>query len=74
MQLNAADLGMSNIALAMILMLTWSTTTALSPFSGLNLMVSRFARTSGIQVGLRINGLHLLTVAFIGIAIISFID
>ncbi|MCQ6276884.1 hypothetical protein JMM81_18525 [Bacillus sp. V3B] len=73
MQLNAAALGMSNIALAMILLLTWATSTALSPFSGLNLMVSRFVRLSGIQVGLRINGLHLLAVAFIGIAIISFI-
>jgi len=72
MQLNAAELGMSNIALAMILLLTWSTTAALSPFSGLNLMVSRFSKLSGVQVGLRINGLHLLTVAFIGIAIISF--
>jgi hypothetical protein len=73
MQLNAAELGMSNIALAMILLLTWATTSALSPFSGLNLMVSRFARLSGIQVGLRINGLHLLALAFIGITIIAFI-
>jgi hypothetical protein len=73
MQLNAAELGISNIALAMVLLLTWATSTALSPFSGLNILVSRFAGISGIQAGLRINGLHLLIVALIGITIISFI-
>jgi hypothetical protein len=64
---------MSKMALAMVLLLTWATSTALSPFSGLNLLVSRFAHVSGIKVGLRVNGLHLLIVAFIGIAIISWI-
>jgi len=73
MQLDPGDLGISSLALALTLLLTWSTTTALSPFSGLNLMVSTFAHVSGNQVGLRINGLHLLAVVFIGIAIISFI-
>ncbi|MFL6560074.1 MAG: hypothetical protein ACJ8MO_28680 [Bacillus sp. (in: firmicutes)] len=73
MQLNPAELGMSNLGLALLLLLTWSISTALSPFSGLNLMVSRFAGVSGIQVGLRSNGLHLTLVALIGIVIISVI-
>jgi hypothetical protein len=73
MQLNPAELGISDIALALTLLVAWSTSAALSPFSGLNLMVSRFVRLSGVQVGLRINGLYLLTVVFISIAIISFI-
>lgn len=73
MQLNPAELGISSIALAFILLLTWYISTALSPFSGLNLMVSRFSRLSGVQVGLRINGPYILTVAFIAIAIISFL-
>ncbi|MEH7075919.1 hypothetical protein [Neobacillus drentensis] len=73
MQLNPAELGMSNLGLALLLLLTWSISTALSPFSGLNLMVSRFAGISGVQVGLRSNGIHLTVVALIGIAIISFI-
>lgn len=73
MQLNPAELGMSNLGLAMLLLLTWSISTALSPFSGLNLMVSRFAGISGVQVGLRANGLHLTLVALIGIVIISVI-
>ncbi|MDR7245832.1 hypothetical protein [Priestia megaterium] len=73
MQLNAQDLGISNLALAMLLLLTWSISTALSPFSGLNLMVSRFVGISGIGVGLRSNGLHVSIVAILGIVVISFI-
>jgi len=73
MQLNPAELGMSPIGLALLLLLTWSISTALSPFSGLNLMVSRFSGISGVQTGLRANGLHLSILALIGIAIISFI-
>lgn len=73
MQLNPAELGVSNVSLGLLLLLTWSISTALSPFSGLNLMVSRFAGLSGVQTGLRANGLHLSILALIGIAIISFI-
>ena len=73
MQLDPNELGISSLALSLTLLLTWSTTTALSPFSGLNLMVSKFAHLSGNQVGLRINGLHLVTIVFLGIAIISFV-
>lgn len=73
MQLNPAELGMSSMGLAVLLLLTWSISTALSPFSGLNLLVSRFAGISGVQTGLRANGLHLLIIAVLGIAIISFI-
>lgn len=73
MQLNAAELGISNISLALLLLLTWSISTGLSPFSGLNLMVSRFAGISGVQTGLRFNGLHYAVIAIIGIGIISLI-
>jgi Tripartite ATP-independent periplasmic transporter, DctM component len=71
MQLNAAEIGISNISLALLLLLTWSISTALSPFSGLNLMVSRFNGISGFQTGLRFNGLHFTIIAVIGIGIIS---
>ena len=73
MQLNAVELGISNISLALLLLLTWSISTALSPFSGLNLMVSRIAGVSGVQTGLRYNGLHLFIIAVIGIGVISII-
>jgi hypothetical protein len=73
MQLNAEAIGISNISLALLLLLTWSTSTALSPFSGLNLMVGRFTGTSGVKTGFYANGVHLLLVAIIGIIIISFV-
>ncbi|HWO98152.1 MAG TPA: hypothetical protein VNM45_17835 [Bacillus sp. (in: firmicutes)] len=73
MQLNAQDLGISNLALAMLLLLAWSASTTLSPFSGLNLMVSRFTGISGVEIGLRANGLHVSIVAIIGILVISVI-
>ncbi|WP_428911414.1 hypothetical protein [Niallia sp. Krafla_26] len=73
MQLDSSELGISSLALTLTLLLTWATTTALSPFSGLNLMVSRFSSIAGNQIGLRINGAHLLTLVFIGITLIAFI-
>jgi hypothetical protein len=73
MQLNPTDLGISNIELALILLLSWSISTALSPFSGLNLMVSRLAGISGIKEGLRVNGLHVFIFSIVSIVIISFI-
>ncbi len=73
MQLNAHELGISNLALAMLLLLTWSISSSLSPFSGLNLMVSRIAGISGVETGLRANGLHLSIMAVLGIGIIMFI-
>ncbi|MGO4887555.1 hypothetical protein ACJ2A9_07355 [Anaerobacillus sp. MEB173] len=73
MQLNPQDLGISTLSLAMLLLLSWSISASLSPFSGLNLMVSRIVGISGVQVGLRANGLHLLMLAILGIGIIMFI-
>lgn len=73
MQLNPAELGMSEIALALTLLVAWATSSALSPFSGLNIMVSHLVRLPAIQVGLRMNGLYLLTVVFIGMAVVSLI-
>jgi len=73
MQLKAEELGVSGISLVMLLMLTWVISTALSPFSGLNLMISRFSGISGFRLGIKTNGLHLSIVAIIGIVIISFV-
>ncbi len=74
MQLSADELGISNLALAMLLLLTWSISSALSPFSGLNLMVSRIVGISGVETGLRANGLHLSILAVLGIGIIIMIN
>ncbi|WP_318504062.1 hypothetical protein [Bacillus sp. T3] len=72
MQLSTSDLGMSNMALALILLLTWAASTALSPFSGLNLLVKRFAGISSKEAFGAI-GQHLIILSLIGILIISFI-
>lgn len=71
MQLSTVDLGISNLAVSLILLISWAISISISPFSGLNLMVSRFANLSGRNVGLRANGLHSLVVALISVAIIS---
>ncbi|MGJ9384121.1 hypothetical protein [Salipaludibacillus sp. CF4.18] len=73
MQLNPEELGITTLALAMLLLLAWSISSTLSPFSGLNLMVSRIVGISGVQTGLRANGLHLSILTFLGISIIMFI-
>lgn len=73
MQLNPVELGISNISLALLLLLAWSVSTALSPFSGLNLMVSRFAGMSGVQTGLNANGIHMSLISLIGIVIITIV-
>lgn len=72
-QMNARDLGTSNQILAMLLMLSWSISSVLSPVNPLNLMVSRLTGLSGLQVGLRTNGLYLLVIAVIGIIVITII-
>lgn len=73
MQLKAEELGVTDVSLVMLLLLTWVLSAALSPFSGLNLMISRFSGISGFRLGINTNGLHLSIVAIIGIAFISFI-
>jgi TRAP-type C4-dicarboxylate transport system permease large subunit len=74
MQLQAEELGISNLALAMLLLLCWSISSALSPFSGLNLMVSRIVGISGFDAGIRANGLHLAVMAVIGLSIIMLVS
>lgn len=74
MQLKAEELGISNLSLAMLLLLCWSISSASSPFSGLNLMVSRIVGISGFETGIRANGLHLLIMAVVGLGIILVIN
>jgi len=73
MQLHAEQLGISNLALAMTLLLTWAISTALSPFSGLNLLVSRFTGIAGGHIALRTIGWQLSIFAMIGLMVISII-
>ncbi|TDG00115.1 hypothetical protein [Paenibacillus piri] len=72
-QMNAHDLGTTNIVLAMLLMLSWSISSTVSPVNPLNLLASRLSGTSGLEAGLRANGLHLLLVTGLGLLIITWI-
>ncbi|MGM0853431.1 MAG: TRAP transporter large permease subunit [Bacillota bacterium] len=74
MQLKAEELGISNLSLAMLLLLSWSISSASSPFSGLNLMVSKIVGISGFETGIRANGLHLAILTVIGLGIIMMIS
>jgi Tripartite ATP-independent periplasmic transporter, DctM component len=74
MQLKAEELGISNLSLAMLLLLSWSISSASSPFSGLNLMVSKIVGISGFETGIRANGLHLMILTVIGLGIIMIIS
>lgn len=73
MQLSTIDIGMPNLGLALLLMLIWAVSAAMSPFSGLNLMVSRFSGISGFHIGFRAYGLQMVVFSIIGITIISFL-
>jgi hypothetical protein len=72
-QMNANELGTTNLVLAMLLMLAWSTSAVLSPVNPLNLLVSRLSGISGIRAGLYANGLHLSIVIILGLLIITVI-
>ncbi|WLD93718.1 TRAP transporter large permease subunit [Alkalihalobacillus sp. AL-G] len=73
MQLNAHELGISTLSLAILLLIAWAISSAISPFSGLNMTVSRLVGISGVHVGLRANGLHLSILAVLGVSIIMWI-
>jgi Tripartite ATP-independent periplasmic transporter, DctM component len=74
MQLKAEELGISNLSLAMLLLLSWSISSASSPFSGLNLMVSKIVGISGFETGIRSNGIHLVILTVIGLGIILIVS
>ena len=71
MQLSTMDIGLTNLGLALLLMLVWAVSAAMSPFSGLNLMVSRFSGISGFRIGFSAFGLQMVIYSIIGITIIS---
>ncbi|WP_078409049.1 hypothetical protein [Priestia abyssalis] len=72
-QMNAVELGTTTHVLAMLLMLSWSVSSVLSPLNPLNLLVSRLSGFSGIETGIRMNGVHLSIVTLIGLLVITMI-
>ena len=72
-QMNAVELGTTTHVLAMLLLLSWSVSSVLSPLNPLNLLVSRLSGFSGIETGLRMNGVHISIVTLIGLLVITVI-
>ncbi|MBS4214909.1 hypothetical protein [Neobacillus rhizophilus] len=65
-QMDANMLGTRPEVLALLLMLSWSLSSVLSPINPINLLVSRLLGKSSLSVGLRWNGVFLLTMLIIG--------
>ena len=72
-QINPAVIGTSPEVLALLFMISWSISAGLSPVNPLNLLVSSSVGRSGVIVGLKWNGLYMLTLLVIGILLVYFI-
>jgi MFS family permease len=71
-QMDPVMLGTSKEILAILFMLAWSASSVLSPVNPINLLVSSLIKKSSIEVGVRDNGLYLLIVCTLGIAILTY--
>jgi hypothetical protein len=71
-QMDPVMLGTSKEILALLFMLAWSASSVLSPVNPINLLVSSLIKKSSIQVGVRDNGLYLIIVCTIGIALLTY--
>ncbi|AJY77340.1 hypothetical protein [Paenibacillus beijingensis] len=71
-QMDPAALGTTKEILAMVIMLAWSAASVLSPINPINLLVSTLVKRSSLQIGIRDNGVYLLVVCTIGIALLTY--
>lgn len=69
-QMNPETIGARPEALALLLMVSWSASAVLSPINPLNLLVSGFVGKSSLSVGLRLNGIYLLTMLITGAVLV----
>lgn len=72
-QMDAVLIGTQPEVLALLLMMAWSMSAVLSPVNPLNLLVSGSVKKSAFSVGLRWNGVYLLTMFIVGSAFIYLI-
>lgn len=73
MQLKPAVIGTTPEVLALLFMISWSISAALSPVNPLNLLVSNSVGRSGLIVGLKWNGMYILSMFVVGIAFVYLI-
>ena len=65
-QMNPELIGTAPEVLALLLMVSWSMSSVLSPVNPLNLIVSNAVKRSGIAVGFKWNGLYLISMLICG--------
>ncbi|MCM3760838.1 hypothetical protein M3212_08550 [Alkalihalobacillus oceani] len=66
-QMDPAIIGTSPAVLALLFMMSWSMSAALSPVNPFNLLVSSSVGKPGVTVGLRWNGIYIVSMFVIGI-------
>lgn len=69
-QIDPVAVGSTPPLISLLFMLGWSISAVLSPVNPLNLLVSNSLKRSGISVGLKWNGIHLLILLITGITYI----
>ncbi|MCM3713888.1 hypothetical protein M3202_07305 [Alkalihalobacillus oceani] len=72
-QMDPAVIGTSPAVLALLFMMSWSMSAALSPVNPFNLLVSSSVGKPGVIVGLRWNGIYIASMFVIGIVFVYLI-
>ncbi len=72
-QLDPITIGTTPAVLALLFMISWSVSAVLSPVNPLNLLVSGSVGKSSVIVGLKWNGLYVLTMFIVGVLFVYFI-
>lgn len=70
LQISPEAIGMRAEALALLFMMSWSISAVLSPFNPLNLLVSQSVNQPPLSVGMRWNGIYLLSIVLVGLTMV----
>lgn len=71
-QMDPAMLGTTKEILAMVIMLSWMASSILSPVNPINLLVGTMTKRSSIEIGIKDNGVFVLVVCAVGLAILTY--
>lgn len=72
-QVDPSLVGISPIGFALLLMTSWSMASIISPINPLNIIVSGAVNQSSVSVGLRLNGVYVISMAIMGIIFVNII-
>ncbi|MCM3762296.1 hypothetical protein M3212_16100 [Alkalihalobacillus oceani] len=72
-QVDPSLIGITPIGFALLLMTSWSIASIISPINPLNIIVSNAVNESSISVGLKLNGVYVISMAIIGLAFVNIV-